>query len=193
MFIWPLANQCWTWVLFVLLLHLKCTAVKWYASLFSHSKSPLDWIYRLLCKLLQKGKPCYGISEARVKSWQKDASVQLIGFLNVSTFHSGETTQNGQLPVASIGLKGPKLGSLFLQECGMVLGRQGARPHLWVMGIRDERSDFTAQLHVHILLYPVIWLDRHLQKDFIRRSFCRGSMWKMPNTCRCIAAVLIVT
>lgn len=44
MFKWPHANQCWTWLLFILFLYLKFSAVKWYTSLFSCSKSSLDWI-----------------------------------------------------------------------------------------------------------------------------------------------------
>lgn len=42
MLIWPHANQCWTWLVFMLLhMYLKCTAVKWYTTSFSFSKSPL--------------------------------------------------------------------------------------------------------------------------------------------------------
>lgn len=47
MLIWPHANQCWTWLVFMLLhMYLKGTAVKWYTTSFSFSKSPLGWIYR---------------------------------------------------------------------------------------------------------------------------------------------------
>lgn len=41
MLIWPHANQCWTWLVFMLLhMYLKCTAVKWYTTSFSFGKSP---------------------------------------------------------------------------------------------------------------------------------------------------------
>lgn len=191
MFIWPHANQCWTWIL-------SCFCSIWnvlqrndIAAYFLLAKALWAEFTGLLCKLLQKGKSHYGIfwsqTEELTKRW-----VSSISFLSIVMFHSGKVCWNDQLPAVPTGLPGQGCGGCSCSSMvGVASGRQST-VHFSLWWAWGERCDFMVQFLSSYLLLWLKWTgisQRIVSGDLSAESLCKK--WQILD--RCIAAVLIVT
>lgn len=124
MFIWPHANQCWTWILLCFCSIWNVLQRNDISAYFLIAKALWAEFTGLICKLLQKSKSHYGTfwsqTEELTKRW-----VSWISFLNVVMFHSGKVCWNDQLPAVPTGLPGQGCGGCSCSSMALLRAGKG--------------------------------------------------------------------